>query len=251
MKLIVSILLSLASCCAYAQQSIPVLMYHHVTSILPPGSTVVSLDLFNKQLDLLKNEGYTTIRIDQLTNFIKTGASLPSKTIAITFDDGWQDQLDAALALHRRKMSATFYVISGMIEHPQYMNKASIYALSVTDNFEIGAHTHTHFMEWAQDLDKLDTRTMVGEIVMSKMIIEQITHKPVKSFAWPFGYTRDGWNEYIAAAGFTNAALVTRTSNNLQGMSPFSIQRLTVDGTCNIKKFKEMLDTKTAMNCKR
>ena len=46
---------------------------------------------------------------------LREGALLPSNAVAITFDDGYADNLAAASVLHRHGLTATFYITAGCL----------------------------------------------------------------------------------------------------------------------------------------
>jgi len=252
MKIIISLLLSLSSVAVHAQtkQTVPILMYHEVHETKAPGNEVVREARFREHMQFLKDNGYTTILVSELADFMYGNLELPIKSVAITFDDGWKSSLAAAKILEEFDFAATFYVMSGTFSDPQYFSENDVIRLSKNRNFEIGAHSHTHFMEWVSDLSKMDTRIMIGELFMSKTILEKIIKKPVKSFAWPFGYTRPGVIESASRLGFTSTVLVNAISNNSSGMTPLEIRRISVSGLCNATQLGEMLDSGRLNLCK-
>jgi peptidoglycan/xylan/chitin deacetylase (PgdA/CDA1 family) len=252
MKILISLLLSLSSVAAYAQtkQMIPVLMYHQVHETKTPGNEVVREARFREHMQFLKDNGYKTILISELVDFMNGNLELPVKSVAITFDDGWKSSLAAAKILEEFDFAATFYVLSGAFSDPEYFSENDVIRLSENRNFEIGAHSHTHFMEWYSDLSKIDTRIMIAELFMSKTILEKIIKSRVKTFAWPFGYTRPGVIEYAKRLGFTSTVLVNAISNNSPGMTPLEIRRISVSGLCNATQLGEMIDSGRLNLCK-
>lgn len=229
---------------------VPVLMYHRVTSDLPPSDTVVSPWTLANHLDMIRQLGYTTITVSELARFMDGKISLPENSVAITFDDGWKDNMIAARMLVERKMSATFYVLSGAFNHHMYLSKDEVIWLSQYRNFEIGAHSHTHFMEWVGRMDTVDDRIMIGEIVMSKVILEDLIGKPVNSFAWPFGYSRQNVLKKMLAIGFTSTVHVNSESRNTVGDDVIKISRINVDGNCNADHLRQMLEKASLIECK-
>lgn len=90
-----------------------VLMYHRVASVRPdPWSLCVSPDHFAEHLQVLQN--HHRVRLDQLS---PGGWSIrPQLSVAITFDDGYADNLrDAAPLLDRYDTPATFFVTTGYV----------------------------------------------------------------------------------------------------------------------------------------
>lgn len=232
---------------------IPVLVYHHVSSSIEPGETVVAPENLEKQLDRLKADGWTTITMSQLGDFIAMKKQIPRKSIAITFDDGWRDQLIAANLLRERKQVATFYVLSSAFDDSSYLSQPDLIELS--KDFEIGTHTHSHFKTWSSDLTKLDVATAVGEVVVSKAVIESIIRKPVKSLAWPYGYFTEEANSFVKNLGITTIATLQSWNgpykrDDERTNNPFDVQRLNIDGRCTLDDFIAMVETLKQRTCR-
>ena len=72
---------------------------------------------FTSILDALKFAG-TAVSLDQVINIAAEKGRLPANAFAITFDDGFRNNLMvAAPLLADRKIPATFYLTTGFIEH--------------------------------------------------------------------------------------------------------------------------------------
>lgn len=247
MKRLVAVFLSMLSLLAHAQ-TVPVLIYHRVTTELPASQTVISPRMFTQHVDRLQRLGMNTITVAQLEAHLRAGAALPPNPILLTFDDGWKDNIAAARTLSERGMTATFYLMSGTFDNHLYVTRAE--ARHLAEKHEIGAHSHTHFMEWVNDMSKVDDRIMLGEIAMSKAILEQTIGKPVTSFAWPFGYYREHLLTKLPSLGFTSSMHVNSESLNQRGMSPLRIQRLNIDGACNADDLEQMIRTGKIKECR-
>ena len=95
-----------------------VLMYHRIAE---PASDVweiaVSPQNFELHLQVLKQVG-NIVSLDELSHRIKT-KTLRRNSIAITFDDGYPDNLEVAMPLlEKYKVPATFFITSGNIDTP-------------------------------------------------------------------------------------------------------------------------------------
>lgn len=91
-----------------------VLMYHRVTSgIVDPWRLCVSPRNFAEQLDLLSTT-YRTVPLHDLMRAWREDRA--RRLVAITFDDGYADNLlEAVPALGRAGLPATFFLTSGML----------------------------------------------------------------------------------------------------------------------------------------
>ena len=230
------------------KQEVPVLLYHRITKADKPSHEVTRPALYEAQLNWLKAEGYETISVAQLEAYMSGKGTIPPKPIVLTFDDGWKDNVEAAKYLKKLDFGATFYVVSGFFNAPQYFSQDDLEGLAKNPKFEIGSHSHSHFVKHA-DMAKVDLCTFAKELAASKLILERIIEKPVTSFAWPYGYTTKESIYAAQAIGYTNTTHVSRDSHNAPGHSPLYIRRMNVDGGCSLEDFKTMVETRVLKEC--
>ena len=175
------------------RKQVPVLCYHQIRDWRPTDSKVskdyiIPVAAFKAHMKMLADNGYHTILPDQLYDYLTKGTPLPSKPILLTFDDTDLDQFEIARPeMKKYGFKGTFFIMTvsiGKVKH--YMSSAQIKQLSDEGNV-IGSHTwnHTNFKklstakDWEIQLDKPTKK------------LEEITGKPIKYFAYPFGL----WNE--------------------------------------------------------
>jgi peptidoglycan/xylan/chitin deacetylase (PgdA/CDA1 family) len=56
---------------------------------------------------------YSVLPLVHIAESLRTGRPLPTNCVAITFDDGYSDNFEAARVLHRYGLSGTFYITAG------------------------------------------------------------------------------------------------------------------------------------------
>ncbi len=184
--------------------AVPSLMYHHIRDLTAPlnselNNYSVTPWAFVEQLDWLKANGYNTVTISQITQYLKYGVPLPAKPVNLRFDDGWQNQLFAAQEMKKRGMTATFFIITQAVSYP-YMTPQQVKQLDL-DGFEVASHTRNHpFLtrngpdfDWAQ-------------ISGSKADLEKLLGHPVTSFAYPFGDHNAYVDSLVQKAGYDSGA---------------------------------------------
>jgi peptidoglycan/xylan/chitin deacetylase (PgdA/CDA1 family) len=69
---------------------LPIIMYHSMLKERArQGTYVVSPDTFESDIKYLKTNGYTTVVIQDLINYVNKDIPLPPKPVMLTFDDGY------------------------------------------------------------------------------------------------------------------------------------------------------------------
>jgi biofilm PGA synthesis lipoprotein PgaB len=122
-----------------------VLLYHHVSESTP-ASTSVTPAVFRQHLDYLDKGGYTVLPLGKILETLASGAALPDKTVAITFDDAYQSVLDqAAPLLKKRGWPFTVFVSTQAIDdgYRNYLSWEELRKL-VDAGAEIGNHSYSH-----------------------------------------------------------------------------------------------------------
>jgi peptidoglycan/xylan/chitin deacetylase (PgdA/CDA1 family) len=186
---------------------VPILMYHYIRTCPNPADKVgcglsVSPAVFRQQMQYLADNGYRTVTIAQLRAYFRGTGGLPVKSVALTFDDGYQDFYTAAFPILREfDFTATSYVISGFVDDANQHSLRSwqIVELS-TYGIEIGAHTFNH-----PDLTKLTAAQVAAQLGPPRAALEKIVGAPVLDFAYPAGRYDRAVEAQVAAAGYQSA----------------------------------------------
>lgn len=104
---------------------VPIIMYHLITEkpkyIGKYGVTPLEIE---KDLQYLKDNGYTTVVMQDLIDFVEKGKRLPKKPIVLTFDDGnTSDYTILFPLLEKYKMKAVSAIIGEATD--RYTNNAA------------------------------------------------------------------------------------------------------------------------------
>ena len=137
---------------------------------------------------------------------------LQGKVVAITFDDGYADNIDLALPILRHYgHTATCYVVSQSIglhntwdsdvihSHKPLMSKKQLEHWCAT-GMEVGAHTQTH-----PRLPSCNKASLVQEVAGSKADLENLLQMPVNQFCYPYGNLDERVVQAVRAAGYEAA----------------------------------------------
>jgi len=98
-------------------RKLAILRYHAICNAdagyAEPG-ICVSPAAFERHVAYLA-ANYRVLSLPDATATLKRGATLPENAVAITFDDGYADNLGAARILERHGLCATFYITAGCL----------------------------------------------------------------------------------------------------------------------------------------
>lgn len=231
--------------------AIPILLYHGVSDHASDELRrfTVSPAAFDQQMTMLAEEGYGTLTVSQFVLALDGNpGQLPDKPALITFDDGFASTLTEALPiLEAHGFASTLYATTGFLgDSRRGVNRSGDAMLSWEElgqlagrGMEIGAHTHSHPM-----LDTVPPDVAREEITRPKELIEQALQAPVRSFAYPHGYSSAAVRRMVAEAGYTSACAVKNALSHL-GDDRFAIARLTIEAGHSLENVAAMVDGRT------
>ncbi|HEY8805295.1 MAG TPA: polysaccharide deacetylase family protein [Clostridium sp.] len=216
----------------YNNESVPVLMYHSIgPAKLNPY--VVSTDRLNRDMQYLKNNGFTTLSTDELYDFMVKNKPVPKKSILITFDDGYEDNYTNAFPILKKyNFKATIFVITGYVDKgKQFLSSAQLKEMQKS-GIDIESHTNLH--------EKLGTYTYNSQLKTlktSKDYIEKTLNKTVKYISYPFGSYNSDTLKAVNAVGYKMAFTTNgRWANISNGI--LSLDRVFVSGFHHSNSFQ-------------
>jgi peptidoglycan/xylan/chitin deacetylase (PgdA/CDA1 family) len=171
-----------------------VLMYHSISRLEADHDALcTSPERFEAQMYYLKRRNLRGVAIRELRRAMQAGDA--RGLVGLTFDDGYEDFLGAALpVLVRLGFSATVYVVAGKLgEENTWEHRGGPRArlrLAGADGvreisergMEVGSHSLTH-----PRLPSLDAGTLSHEVTYSRQILSEIVSKSVEGFCYPYG----------------------------------------------------------------
>ncbi|MBQ7935657.1 MAG: polysaccharide deacetylase family protein [Clostridia bacterium] len=167
----------------FAGVEVPVLMYHAVSDDLWGISGLfVSPSEMEKQLQYLTENGYTPIWFEDLENIENI-----EKPVILTFDDGYEDNYTNLYPLlHKYKVKATIFMITGFIGSEHYLNEEQIKTLNQSGLISFQSHSLTH-----PDLGKCSEEELEKEMLQSKLDLVRLTGKEPFVLCYPMGKWSD------------------------------------------------------------
>lgn len=202
---------------------LPVLMYHHILKDRNRWNNyVISPDMFEQDLKYIKSNGYTTISIAELMDFLKNQTPLPEKPILITFDDGYESMYEYAFPLLQKyQMKAVISIIgkytdlysSEVTKSVSYshVNWEQLRQMQESGLVEIGNHTYDmhHNDGGRKGIRKLESETIAQyrqklseDLGALNQEIAKELGKSTSIFAYPFGSFSQDSESILKELGF-------------------------------------------------
>lgn len=190
----------------------PALLYHKISkprrdskvrgAFTPPQR-------FRRQLIYLKKQGFQFYTASELIKHFQSHGEFHKRAVALTFDDGWQDNYTNAFpVLKELGIKATIFIIPSSIGQMStaattpagdrgypHLKREEILEMAEA-GIEFGSHTMNH--GWLNQLSELEVKT---EIEIAKREIENLVQKPCWTIAYPAGYFSDAARRVAREAG--------------------------------------------------
>ncbi len=233
-----------------------ILCYHRIAENLPAGSPYdpynVSPKQFARQLEALQSlSRVKVVSAAEVADWVRTGNTPKGSYLLITFDDGYQNTLEAANQLQSRGMRGVFFLSTGYIDRPTF--ECNLYDLwcqklpgsnpiwyrpltwedcrtMIGLGMDLQPHGH-----WHRLVGQLGKEDMEEEILLSKRAIEDALRCEVKAYAYAGGSSYlNHYNarveEFLSQTGFCFALSTDAGTNPPDWIKPnaFHLRRLPV-----------------------
>lgn len=200
-----------------------ILVYHTISEppVALPGDIDISRVKFERQLQWLTRRRQV-VRLDE--TLCGTGKGLT----AITFDDGFRDNLTVALPLLERfNLPMTIFITAGFVGREGYLSKDDVREMSRHPLITVGAHGlwHRHFT-------RLDATEARRELIESRSLLESMTGLNVDLMAWPYGECNRELEVLSRECGYRAAWSVWKGTN-----SQHSLWRVPLGRRDNMMRF--------------
>ena len=205
-------------------QRVPILVYHHVYGDDAPelaattfenGAGVIGEKQFRSHLQYLVDQRWQVVSTSQVIDWITNGGTLPEKSVALHFDNGWLDTATVALPiLTEFAVTATCFPITDGLEAASQDRSTSVRTLTegviekpfmtwdlagrlLDAGWEIGGHTATHCKVADKHAAEGD-EAVLREVRTSNELFK--THLGIvpRDFAYPSGSRNDRTDELLS-----------------------------------------------------
>lgn len=229
---------------------LPIMIYHGLTeSPAQVGTYVIPKSAFESDLKYLKENGYTTVTLSEVIDYVDGIADLPEKPIVLTFDDGFRNNLLYALALlEKYDMNAVISIVGTDTEmfssvddkNPDYayLDWDEVSELVASGRIEIGNHSYNmHKLPGDKgnkrgvkgiDKKKSESEEEYKKILREdvgrnqELILEHVGVEP-RVFAYPFGILNKYSEGVLRDMGFRVTLSCMEKPNYISQNNPDSL----------------------------
>jgi peptidoglycan/xylan/chitin deacetylase (PgdA/CDA1 family)/glycosyltransferase involved in cell wall biosynthesis len=219
--------------------SLPILMYHRIAADGPAALARfrVAPDIFAAQIATLHRAGYRAVGFEDWISAVMRNEPLPGKPIILTFDDGYQDFLTAAMPVLRYYgFTATVFLVSERIggvadwdsgygEPAPLLSWQEVRALQAAGT-EFGCHSAVH-----RPMTGMHLTEVTEDTARARAILEEGLEAAVTTLAYPYGAENELVRRVVADLGFQAAASCEPGINRL-GEDPLRLRRIEIFGGC-------------------
>lgn len=253
---------------------IPVLMYHNF--VKDSNDSSISKDTmwvgqFRKQMELLRENGFHAISLEQLVALAECGKALPDKPVLLTFDDGYRSVYELAFpVLKEFDMHAVVFPIGVSVGKDTYKDTnlpitphfTWEQAQEMVDSGLVSIQSHTYDMHQIKEFEiaaggKLlrpnilrqpwETETEYAEALLkdlnlSRNAIEEKTGQDVVALSYPGGSYDALSEELLASYGIKCTFTIHKGKAVIQPGSPdslYALNRFYVQSSTTDQEFLE------------
>jgi len=200
----------------------PILGYHRVGTFKGDHVPTVSPETFERQLRFLGRYRYRVLSVRDMAEYLDRGESVPGRSVAITFDDGYEETFTVAWPILKRfGFPAAVFVTPTEVGLPGFATWDQIIAMG-RDGMVVGCHTMSHAYLPLTDADQL-----AREIMEAKRVIEERLGAPIEYLSYPVGGFSPEIQELVRRAGY-RAAFTTNRAWSRRAVDRFALRRVKI-----------------------
>jgi peptidoglycan/xylan/chitin deacetylase (PgdA/CDA1 family) len=232
----------------YRRDRIPILTYHRIVSLedlsqCKRDSYVVSESQFKKHMEFLREQGFTTIDLDDYLYFRKHINELPPKPVIITFDDGYENNYTYAYPiLNAFGFKAVIYAVSdpdaeefNTFEFPEHLLSPEQMKELSRNRISIQGHTKSH-----AHLIFLTDDKIREELEDCKNTLESVTNKQVIHLAIPYGSYDTRVFNIARKLGYKTIAVPGNGTINL-ATDPYHLRRFSIHTSTTVRELEHIV----------
>lgn len=240
------------------EANLEVLLYHNISEN-PQNDMEVSPAKFENDIKYLRENGFNTVSIEDIEDFVFRGVNLPENPILITFDDGYYSNYEYAYpVLKKYDCKAVIFTVGATFGKDKYNGVDILKHFGFEEAnemiksgvMEIGSHTYDlHQTPETADLPRMGAVPLDGEKDSEfalcfyndneqyKMQVAAGLEKSVSALSYPYGKHTSVSEVCAKEMGF-NVTFTTEEGSNVLikgiGQTLFNLKRFSVSENDNI-----------------
>lgn len=231
---------------AYAAESVralPILMYHE---IVPDGNELdeytASVTQLEADLMALEKEGFQTVSLSEVIDFVRQGTALPLNPVLLVFDDGYRSVISRVLPLLEKYDAKALVsvigaraqgVADGCDTSQEYMDWKELAEAVTGGRIELQSHSaQLHVYRSRKGLQRLADETQeayIRMLVADVRLMDRWACKagvPVlKAFAYPYGFVEPLADAVLRGQGY-EATMTSEPHVNRLSRDPNCLYRM-------------------------
>lgn len=226
------------------QRSVVTLMYHSISDD-PRDEFAVTPELFKRHIEVIARSGLPVISTARLLATMR-GDVPTSRSVCITFDDGFDDFADTAiLSLTEYSLPAALFVSTGLVGTTaawptwsgprRFLGWAELRNLA-SSGTEIGSHAVSH-----KRLSSLAKEDLITELAESRDNLSGQLGRHLDVIAYPYGDQSPSVRERARAAGYEAAYGVGGLWGNRPGTDMYALRRIPVMSSTSPEQLASIL----------
>lgn len=221
-----------------------IIYYHNIVEGEGQSFMHTNIDLFKRQMEYVSENGYMTLRFDELN--VENNVKFENKKVIIAFDDGWLSNYTEIFDfMQSLGIKYNIYLIIGEIgKNPDYLNWDLVRKMHDSGVVGFGVHTYTH----PHIADMSDIDPGLEFVKANEIFKKELGYEPL-DFCYPYGSCSEKAHEYLCTK--TNYQRIYTSSmmysykkngrvifgrNGISNDEPFGVFKAKLKGYYNVMK---------------
>ena len=237
-------------------EMIPVLAYHKIKP-WDKNDEATTLEMFDttfeEEMNYLKDNGFTTLTLDEFYQWYMGEIEVPKKSVLITFDDGYYGTYYYAYpVIKKNEQAATVFTIGHLIE-----DKTAEWDPEADEDHYIGLdvieEARNEYPRYSYESHTFNMHKKIdgehpADVFTKDEMVEDIRSNEKYGFtylAYPWGDYNKNFQDALKENGYKMAfgyrPFIYATRNDDQ----YAINRIRISGNCKLKEFKEIVNCRS------
>jgi peptidoglycan/xylan/chitin deacetylase (PgdA/CDA1 family)/glycosyltransferase involved in cell wall biosynthesis len=221
-----------------------ILGYHRVSR---GDALCVPPETLRRQLEIALRRGAVPIGLTEAIDLLRTPAAIDKPYLAVTFDDGYRDNIEEGLPiLEDLGFHATIFIVSAIADKREgfhWYRRDPPPAISWSDARELSDHPLLDFQAHGRShrcLTSLSDKEVRDEIAGAKAEIERALGREVSTFCYPSGVFSEREARIVEESGY-RAGVSSAVGVNQSGGDLYALRRLMISWSDDDRRFSHKL----------